>query len=129
MFTGELVNSKGKTATAPLTVRVTDASPARAVLSADNWDGDGRYTVAADLWWGTNATSSWFLENGIEVSSGSLTAATPNAQRAMLQVSGKPKGTNVYTVEFRNAAGVTVSAPHPVVPTRPCPPRRVGSPV
>ena len=117
MFTGELVNSKGKTATAPLTVRVTDASPARAVLSADNWDGDGRYTVAADLWWGTNATSSRFLENGIEVSSGSLTAATPNAQRAMLQVSGKPKGTNVYTVEFRNAAGVTVSAPLSVAVT------------
>lgn len=98
-------------------MRVTDASPARAVLSADNWDGDGRYTVAADLWWGTNATSSRFLENGIEVSSGSLTAATPNARRAMLQVSGKPKGTNVYTVEFRNAAGVTVSAPLSVAVT------------
>lgn len=111
VFTGELVNSKGKTATQQLTVKVTDASPGKPVLSSDNGDGDGSYTVTANLWWGTNATAYRFLENGVEVSSGSLTAASPNAQRATLQVTGKAKGSYAYTVEFRNAAGATTSAP------------------
>ncbi|HYP73253.1 MAG TPA: chitinase N-terminal domain-containing protein, partial [Microbacterium sp.] len=118
VFTGELVNSKGKTATQPLTVKVTDASPGKPVLSSDNWDGDGSYTVTADLWWGTNATSYRFLENGVEVSAGSLTAASPNAQRATLSVTGKAKGAYAYTVEFRNAAGTTVSAPATVIVSR-----------
>ncbi|MBN9215081.1 MAG: hypothetical protein ABS62_00095 [Microbacterium sp. SCN 70-200] len=118
VFTGELVNSKGATATQPLTVKVTDASPAKPVLSADNWDGDGDYTVTADLWWGTNATSYRFFENGTEVSSGSLTAASPSAQRATLAVTGKPKGSYLYTVEFRNSAGATVSAPVKVTVSR-----------
>ncbi|MBW9095294.1 DUF1080 domain-containing protein [Microbacterium jejuense] len=111
VFTGELVNSKGTTATQPLTVKVTDASPGKPVLSAPNKDGDGTYTVTADLWWGTNATSYRFFENGSEVGSGTLTAATPAAQRATLPVSGKTKGSYTYTVEFTNAAGTTVSAP------------------
>jgi hypothetical protein len=111
VFTGQLVNSKGTTATQPLTVKVTDASPGKPVLSADNRDGDGKYTVTADLWWGTNATSYRFVENGAEVGAGDLTAATPGAQRATLPVTGKAKGTYTYTVEFTNAAGTTVSAP------------------
>lgn len=111
VFTGELVNSKGTTATQPLTVKVTDASPGKPVLSADNKDGDGAYVVTANLWWGTNATSYRFLENGAEVASGPLTAASPDAQRATLPVTGKAKGTYTYTVEFTNAAGTTVSAP------------------
>ncbi len=110
-FTGELVNSKGATATQALTVKVTDASPGKPVLSADNWDGDGSYTVTADLWWGTNATSYRFLEGGAAVGSGTLVAATPGAQKVALPVTGKAKGTYVYTVEFTNAAGTTVSAP------------------
>ncbi|WP_243075510.1 fibronectin type III domain-containing protein [Microbacterium sp. SS28] len=111
VFTAELVNSKGTTATAPLTVKVTDASPGKPVLSADNKDGDGVYTVTADLWWGTNATSYRFLENGAEVASGTLVAASPAAQRATLPVTGKAKGSYTYTVEFTNPAGTTVSAP------------------
>jgi len=110
-FTGALVNSKGTTETAPLTVKVTDAAPGTPVLSADNWDRDGDYTVTANMWWGTNATSYRFLENGIEVDSGELTAKTPAAQNAVLSVAGKAKGAYVYTVEFINAAGTTVSAP------------------
>jgi len=111
VFTGELVNSKGTTATQALTVKVTDASPGKPVLSSDNWDGDGVFTLTADLWWGTNATSYRFLENGAEIGSGTLTAASPAAQRATLPVTGKAKGTYTYTVEFTNAAGTTVSAP------------------
>lgn len=117
-FTGELVNSKGKTATQALTVKVTDAAPGKPVLSADNWDGDGTYTVTADLWWGTNASSYRFLEGGVEVATGSLVVGTPAAQKVTLPVTGKAKGSYAYTVEFINAAGVTVSAPLTVKVTK-----------
>ncbi|GAA1518792.1 hypothetical protein GCM10009761_21500 [Agromyces terreus] len=108
-FVGELLNSKGATRTKPLTVAVRDANPAVPVLSQDNWDGDGNYRVAANLWWGQNATSYAFLENGEVVDEGELTAATPSSQRVTLDVSGKAKGSYEYTVEFRNAAGATSS--------------------
>jgi GH43 family beta-xylosidase len=111
IYTGVLTNSKGSTDTSTLTVQVRDANPAKPVLSHDNRDRDGSYTVTANLWWGTNATSYRFFENGVEVASGSLTASTPDAQSARLVVSGKARGTYEYTVEFRNAAGATLSKP------------------
>jgi len=109
VYTGQLVNSKGATAVQPVTVSVTQATPSKPALSHDNRDGDGRYTVTADLWWGTNATSYRFFENGTLVGEGLLTAATPGAQRATLAVTGKAKGAYVYRVEFVNAAGATSS--------------------
>nr|WP_232331384.1 GH32 C-terminal domain-containing protein [Agromyces laixinhei] len=117
-YTGELVNSKGTTAVRPVTVTVRHANPGMPVLSHDNWHKDGSYTVMADLWWGTNATSYVFRENGVEVGSGQLVAATPGAQRATLPVTGKAKGKYVYTVEFRNAAGDTTSKPITVTVSR-----------
>ena len=105
VYTGVLTNSKGSTPTGSLTVKVTDANPGVPVLSHDNQDRDGKYTVTANLRWGTNATSSRFLENGAVVAQGNLNAASPNAQTAKLDVTGKPKGTYEYKVEFRNAAG------------------------
>lgn len=111
VYTGVLTNSKGSTQTSSLTVQVKDANPAKPVLSHDNQDRDGRYTVTANLWWGTNATSYRFLENGSPVGEGTLVAASPGAQSAQLQVSGKARGSYEYTVEFRNAAGATVSKP------------------
>jgi beta-galactosidase GanA len=112
------VNSKGQTKTTPLTVKVTDANPAKPALSSDNWDGDGDFTLTADLWWGTNATSYRFLEGGIVVGEGSLTASTPNAQHASVHLTGQGKGTHSYTVEFSNAAGTTTSAPLAVKVTK-----------
>jgi len=117
-FTGVLVNSKGSTQTQPLVVVVKDAAPGKPVLSNDNWDNDGSYTVTANLWWGTNATSYRFYENGALLSSGTLTSATPGSQQAAATVSGKPKGSYVYTVEFINAAGTTSSAPVTVKVTK-----------
>ncbi|WP_164743574.1 glycosyl hydrolase 53 family protein [Microbacterium sulfonylureivorans] len=109
VYTGELVNTRGTSATQSVTVRVTQASPAKPTLSHDNHDGDGAYTVTADLWWGTNATSYRFFEDGMLVAEGVLAAATPSAQRATLPVAGASKGTHVYRVEFSNAAGTTTS--------------------
>lgn len=117
-YTAVLANTRGETETAPLTVSVSDAAPGTPVLSHDNHDRDGRYTVTANLWWGTNATSYRFYEDGRLVAEGDLPAATPNAQRARLDVVGAARSTHVYRVEFVNAAGVTAAVPLQVSVTR-----------
>lgn len=117
-YVGVLANSKGETRTKPLTVVVKDAAPGVAQLSHDNWDKDRNYLVTANLWWGTNATSYVFLQDGVVVSEGQLAAASPAAQRAELRVTGAAKGNHVYTVELRNSAGVTTSAPLTVAVTK-----------
>ena len=117
-YTGVLINTHGETALASVTVRVTDAQPGVPVLSHDNYDRDGRYTVTANLWWGTNATSYRFFENGELVGEGDLSARTPAAQVARLAVSAATVGSHVYVVEFRNAAGTVTSLPLTVVVAR-----------
>ncbi len=110
-YTAELENSRGVTTTGALTLKVVDANPAKPVLSHDNWDNDGNFTVTANMWWGTNATSAQFYENGMPVGPPvTLTAATPKAQVATLTRTGKAKATYTYTVVFTNAAGATSSA-------------------
>lgn len=110
-YTATLLNSQGATETAPVTVVVTDAAPGRPALSHDNWDGDGSYTVTANLWWGTNATSYRILEDGVVVAEGPLIAATPGAQRVTATLGGRTPGTYTYVAELTNAAGTTASAP------------------
>jgi hypothetical protein len=88
------------------------------VLSNDNWSGGGTFTVTANLWWGTNATSYTFYENGVAVGQGNLVASTPNAQSATLKVTAKAKGTYVYRVDFTNAAGTTSSKTMTVTVTK-----------
>ncbi|WP_151734941.1 GDSL-type esterase/lipase family protein [Paenibacillus tengchongensis] len=110
VYTGELINALGTTKSAPLTVTVTDASPGQAVLSNDNWDGDGSFKVTMNLWWGTNATEYELYENGVLVDSQSLEARTPGAQSAVTAISGKAKGTYEYVAVLRNAAGETRTA-------------------
>lgn len=90
---------------------VSDAAPAAPALSHDNYDGDGSFTLTADLWWGTNATEYRILEDGELIAAGTLDAATPAAQRATVNVSDKEPGTYSYVAEFSNAAGTTVSSP------------------
>lgn len=108
-YVAALVNSQGTRLTEPLTVEVDDAGPAIPVLSADNWDGDGDYTVTANLWWGTNATSYRLFENDTLVDEGPLAAGTPAAQEAVFVASDRAPGRYVYRVEFVNAAGVSTS--------------------
>jgi len=118
VYTGELINSKGKTATTSTTVKVTQANPGTPVLSQNKKDGDGSYTVTANMWWGTNATSYKFYENDVLVAQGDLTANTPNAQSAQLVATGRAIGSYTYHVDFINDAGTTSSAPITVKVTK-----------
>ncbi|WP_447647285.1 glycosyl hydrolase 53 family protein [Microbacterium forte] len=109
VYSGELVNSRGVTAVKPVTVTVKDAAPGTPVLSADNWDGDGSYTLTADMWWGTNATSYRLYEDGMLISEGDMVANSPAAQRVTVPVADRAVGKHTYRLEFVNAAGSTQS--------------------
>lgn len=111
VYTGELINSQGATATTSTTVRVTDAAPARPVVSTDQRKGASSFTATANLWWGTNATSYRFELDGVVVGSGSLVAATPGAQSASVQLTGVAPGEHTLVAVFANANGETASKP------------------
>ncbi|MEU7870443.1 carboxypeptidase regulatory-like domain-containing protein [Dactylosporangium sp. NPDC049140] len=115
VYTGELLNQAGRTALTPVTVTVTDAAPGVAVVSSDNWDGDGSYTVSTNLWWGTNGSLFTLYENGVPIDRVALTAATPAAQHVSTVVAGRAPGTYSYVAELSNAAGATRSVPVTVV--------------
>ncbi|NGZ74684.1 rhamnogalacturonan lyase family protein [Saccharibacillus alkalitolerans] len=107
VYTGELINSLGATASAPLSVTVADASPGQAVLSHDNWDEDGSYKIDMNMWWGTNATEYRLYENGELIDTQSLQARTPGAQSAVTRVSDRAPGTYEYEGVLSSAAGET----------------------
>ena len=111
VYTGELVNSKGVTATTSTTVKVVHAAPAVPVVSHDDHDRDGTFTATANLWWGTNATSYRFELDGAVVGAGELAAATPGAQSASVQLTGVAPGEHSLIAVFANANGETASKP------------------
>ncbi|WP_433440454.1 carboxypeptidase regulatory-like domain-containing protein [Nonomuraea sp. CA-141351] len=115
VYTGELLNQAGRTATTSAKVVVTDANPGRPVLSSDNWDGDGDYTIRMNMWWGTNATSYRLYEDGVLVDTQPLDPATPAAQSAATVLTGRSPGRHTYVAELANAAGVTRGDPLTVV--------------
>lgn len=113
-YTAEVINSQGVSHPRPLTVTVTDANPSAPKLSDDNRDGNGSFTLTANMWWGTNATSWRLLENGAEIAAGELEASTPDSQRVSVAIENRDTGSYVYVIEFSNAAGTTASEPHTV---------------
>ena len=120
VYTGELVNGKGSTATASFTVRVTDANPGTPYLSHDDGDADGSYTVTAHKWWGTNATTYRLYEDGTLIDTQTLPAgAGVGAQQGSTSVAGRAVGEHTYRAELANAAGVTSSALLTVLVARP----------
>ncbi|MDF2670011.1 MAG: hypothetical protein K0R67_2317 [Paenibacillus sp.] len=108
-YYAELTNAFGTTRSDVLTVNVTGAAPAKAVLSNDNWDHNGNYKVSMNLWWGTNGTTYRLYENGVLVDTQTLNSLTPQAQSAVTTFSNKPIGTYVYRCELVNYAGATSS--------------------
>ncbi len=111
VYTAQAVNSQGVTAVAPLTVTVVDAAPARAALSSDNGDGRADFTLTADVWWGTNASTWTLLRDGEEVGAGELEVGTPWAQRIRIPLQDEPVGAHEYTVRLANEHGVTDTQP------------------
>ncbi|MDF9844384.1 hypothetical protein M2105_005455 [Paenibacillus sp. PastF-1] len=114
-YVGELINSYGSVKSDPLTVSVTDAAPGKPVLSHDNWDSDGSYSITMNLWWGTNASEYRLYENGRLVDSQKLSEATPAAQTAVTVLSEKAAGVYEYRAVLVNAAGETESGTISVV--------------
>ncbi|MGK3951198.1 hypothetical protein ACLKM7_02630 [Microbacterium sp. I2] len=111
VYTAEVINARGVTATTSTTVKVVHAAPATPVVSHDDWDRDGTFTAMANLWWGTNATSYRFELDGAVVGSGDLAANTPDAQRAWVALRGVAPGTHTLVAVFANANGETASKP------------------
>ncbi|MFD5225952.1 hypothetical protein ACFWHT_10070 [Microbacterium sp. NPDC058342] len=108
-YTGELVNSRGRTPIGPLTVRVTQAKPGKPSLSHDDYDRDGSFTLTGNLWWGTNGTSYHFYQDDELIAEGALKSRSPHAQKAVHKVDALAPGVHSFRVEWRNDAGVTAS--------------------
>lgn len=109
VYYAELSNAYGTSRSQPHRVEVVHAAPGQGVLSHDNWDGDGSYTIAMNMWWGTNATLYRLYENGSLIAELPLQAATPMAQQAVVELAGKEPGVYEYVAELVNEAGATLT--------------------
>lgn len=109
-YVAEVLNPWGTARSAPLTVTVRDANPARPTVTAGPVR-DGAVTVTTTLWWGTNATSYALLLDGVEVDRQDLVAQTPRRQRATTTLTGLAPGEHTVVARLTNAAGSTDSLP------------------
>ncbi|WP_262675144.1 carbohydrate binding domain-containing protein [Paenibacillus sp. J5C2022] len=108
-YYAELSNAYGVTASDELVVTVTDANPAKPVLSHDNWDGDGQFNMNMNMWWGTNGSVYRLYENGTLVDTQTLVSTSPHAQHAATAMANKAAGIYEYYCELINEAGITRS--------------------
>ncbi|TXK78373.1 OmpL47-type beta-barrel domain-containing protein [Paenibacillus sp. N3.4] len=89
-------------------------APGKPVLSdTSGYTGlrDGNYTVTMNMWWGNNGSVFKLYENGVLISTRTLTDASPAAQIAKFDVKGKANGNYTYTSELSNIYGTTTSDP------------------
>ncbi len=108
-YTAELTNAFGTTTSNELIVTISAATPAKSVLSHDNWDGDGNYKVSMNMWWGTNGSEYRLYENDVLIDTKNLVENTSSAQKAVTELSGRAPGKYEYRSELINAAGATSS--------------------
>lgn len=108
-YRAELVNAYGATSSDVHVVAVTQATPGKPVLAHNNWDGDGSFQVAMNLWWGTNGVTYRLYENEILIDTQTLTDRTPSAQSAVTNITNRGFGHYEYRAELANDAGVTSS--------------------
>jgi hypothetical protein len=85
-------------------------TPGTPLLTHDNTDNDGNYTITMNMWWGNNGTSWKLYENDSLVYTGALTDGSPNAQTASKTFSNMPAGTYTYKCNLINSYGTTSSA-------------------
>ncbi|WP_391572372.1 OmpL47-type beta-barrel domain-containing protein [Cohnella sp.] len=109
VYYAELINEFGTTVSDEWTVTVSHSLPAKPELSSNNWDGDGSYDIQMNMWWGTNGTTYRLYENETLIAEMALTAQTPQAQSAVVPISGRAVGTYEYRGELVNAAGAASS--------------------
>ncbi|MBO0901336.1 endo-1,4-beta-xylanase [Cellulomonas sp. zg-ZUI222] len=83
--------------------------PTAPVLSHDNWDKDGTFTVLSSMWWGQNAHTLTLRENGVDIATKRVVDATPGAQIVPFEVTGRVDGTYRYEVVATNQHGSTTS--------------------
>ncbi|WP_195573805.1 discoidin domain-containing protein [Paenibacillus sp. 1001270B_150601_E10] len=96
----------------PLSAALAAAGvPGTPVLTHDNWDGDGDYTITMSMYWGENGTSLELYENNVRIETQALTDGTPNPQTATKAFTGKVNGTYTYTAKLINSHGSTMSQP------------------
>ncbi|SFB59980.1 Chitinase A, N-terminal domain [Cohnella sp. OV330] len=97
---------------------LASAKPGKPVLSdTSGYSGlsDGNYAVTMNMWWGANGTQYKLFENGVPIDTTTLKDASPAAQQATIELTGRKNGTYVYTCELTNALGSTACEPHTVV--------------
>jgi hypothetical protein len=109
LYNAELTNAYGTTTAATHTVSVTEAAPNKPVLSNDNWDSDGNFTINMNMWWGINGTTYHLYENGALIDTQVLTDNSPSQQLALTVITNRAAGTYEYLAELVNYAGVTSS--------------------
>jgi len=94
---------------------VATAAPGTFVLSDDNgWDTglrDGDYRVTANLWWGQNATVVKLYEDGVLIGAQAPAGASPAAQQAVFDVTGRVNGAHTYELVAVNPYGESRSKP------------------
>ncbi|MCU6711254.1 DNRLRE domain-containing protein [Paenibacillus sp. J5C_2022] len=108
-YRAELVNIHGVTYTETHTVIVTDANPAHAVLSHNNWQQGDEYEITMNLWWGTNAHTYRLYENGMLIDEQRLSAHSPSAQSTLTNIAGRLPGGYTYYAELINDTGLTAT--------------------